>query len=427
MANASFYLKSGGGSNSERLIYLYFSYSGNRFKYSTGLKIAPEYWNDEKQQVRETAKLGAGIARGYNEQLKQLARNVEEIQLKYLNNGKVITPDELRAEMDIATGRAKVSPKRGMFAYIEQFIEERAASPKFQESSVKIYRTLLGKLKGLARQRGKQRFEFKDITPEFWEQFRDYLYSLNLAENTVHKQLRTLKTILADATEKGATNPEEVYTNTKRLGVSAEPVQKLYLNLSELQTLFELDLTANARLARVRDLFLIGAFTGLRFSDFTQIQPEQFRKVDGIEVLQIDTQKTGERVVIPVHPYVRAILARNGGQPPKGITNQKMNEYLKELGELAGLNENLIIAKTIGGTKTAKTLRQYELLSTHTARRSFATNAYKEGVPSLAIMKITGHRTEAAFLRYIQITKEENAVLMSKNAFFQISPLRVAK
>lgn len=427
MANINFYLKSGKASGTERLIYLFFSYSRNRFKYSTGLKIAPEFWNEDKQQVRESAKLGIALARGYNEQLKQLARSVEEIHLHYLNDGKLITPDELRAEMDLASARAKVSPKHGLFSYIEQFIEERAASPKYKEGSVKIYRTLLGKLKGLARNRKKLRFDFSDITPEFWEQFRDYLYSLNLAENTVHKQLRTLKTILADAIEKGIAKPEEVYINTKRLGVSAEPVQKIYLNLSELQNLYELDLSATPRLDRVRDLFLIGSFTGLRFSDFVKLRPEQFRNIDGVEVLQIDTQKTGERVVIPIHPYVRAILERNGGQPPKGITNQKMNAYLKELGELAGLTDNIMIAKTKGGTKTAEAFRKYELLCTHTARRSFATNAYKEGVPSLAIMKITGHRTEVAFLRYIQITKEENAVLMAKNAFFQISPLRAVK
>jgi integrase len=425
MANVNFYLKSAVGS--ERLIYLFFSYAGNRFKYSTGLKIAPEYWNEDKQQVRESAKLGIVLARGYNEQLKQMSRAVEEIHIKYLNSGKVITPDELRAEMDIATGRAKGSPKRGMFAYIEQFIEERDASPKFRPESVKVYRALLVKLKGFARKRGKQRFEFKDITPDFWERFRDYLYSLNLAENTVHKQISTLKTILNTAAENSELDAVGIYTNTRRLGVTKEEVQKLYLNLAELQNLFELDLSANPRLARVRDLFLIGAFTGLRFSDFTKIRPEQFRIVDGVEVLQMDTQKTGERVVIPVHPFVREILSRNGGQPPKGITNQKMNAYLKELGELAELNNPLIITKTIGGTRTAETFRQYELLSTHTARRSFATNAFKEGVPSLAIMKITGHRTEVAFLRYIHITKEENAVLMAKNAFFHISPLRAVK
>lgn len=425
MANVNFYLKSGGGS--QRLINLFYSYNGYRFKYSTGLKVAPEHWNEEKQQVRETAKFGVGLARAYNEQLKELARTVERIQVEHLNKGKVITPDELRAAVDIERGKVKVSPARGMFAYFEQFIEERAASPKYRPESIKVYRALLAKLKDFARLRGKIRLEFKDVTPEFWERFRDYLYSLNLAENTVHKQISTLKTILTAAGEIPELKAADVYKNTRRLGVTKEAVQKLYLNLSELQTLFELDLSATPRLARVRDLFLIGAFTGLRFSDFSAIRPEQFRKVDGVDVIQIDTKKTGEQVVIPVHPYFREVLARNGGQPPKGITNQKMNEYLKELGELAGFNETLIITKTIGGAKIAKTFRQHELLSTHTARRSFATNAYKEGVSSLSIMKITGHRTEAAFLRYIQISKEENAVLMAKKAFFQISPLRAAK
>ncbi|MBK8920709.1 MAG: site-specific integrase, partial [Saprospirales bacterium] len=310
---------------------------------------------------------------------------------------------------------------RGLFAFIENFIQERTASPKFKEGSIKQYRNLFNKLKEFAQSKHKQRLDFRDITPEFWEQYRDFLYAQNLAENTVHKQLRILKTILADATEKGATGEVEVYRNTKRLGVKAEPVQKIYLSMAELETLFHLELTGNFRLARVRDLFLIGAFTGLRFSDFTQIRPEHFNVIDGVEVIEIDTEKTGERVVIPVHPYVRAILKRNGGQPPRGISNQKMNNYLKELGELAGFTEPFIITKKIGGEKVTHTFRKFELLSTHTARRSFATNAFKSGVQALSIMKITGHKTEAAFMRYIQITKEENALLLSRNKFFTLS------
>lgn len=430
MASARFYLKSG-GSGPERLVYLFFSYKNNRLKYSTGLKVLPEFWNEEKQQVRETAKFGTDLARAYNEQLKELSRNAEKIYLDHSNKGKVISPDELRAELDIVTGRAKVAPARGLFAFIEQFIERRTASPKYRPESIKVYRALLEKLKDFSRLRGKRGLDFKDITPEFWEQFRDYLYSLNLSENTVYKQITTFKTVLSSALDSTEfqTAAEEVQRipKTGKLGVSKEEVPKIYLNLSELQTLFELDLSAMPRLARVRDLFLIGAFTGLRFSDFTQIRPEHFRKIEGVEVIQIDTQKTGERVVIPVHPYVRAILERNDGQPPKGISNQKMNIFLKELGELAGLTEPIIITKRLGGTKVTQMFQKFELLSTHAARRSFATNAFKEGVPSLSIRKITGHRTEAAFLRYIQITKEENAILMAKNKFFNLSPLLVAK
>jgi len=101
-----------------------------------------------------------------------------------------------------------------------------------------------------------------------------------------------------------------------------------------------------------------------------------------------------------------------------------MNRYLKELGEVAGIDEPVIITRTQGGEKVSETKRKFELISTHTARRSFATNAYKAGVPSLAIMTITGHKTEEAFMRYIQVSKEENAVLMAKHPFFNSTHLQ---
>lgn len=422
MATANFYLKSNPGSG-ERLVYLFFSYNSNRLKYSTGQKIEPPYWNEEKQRAKETRKFPQYPE--FNAFLQNLENEAFNIYRRALNEGKIPTLEEFRAELDKYTGRAEIAPQKGLFAFIEQFIEERAASVNYRPESIKVYRAIYAKLKKFAGARGKKRLDFSDIDIDFWERFRDYLYGLNLTENTVHKQITTLRTILNEATEK--TGVEVVVRPMKKLGVSKEPVQKLYLNLSELQTLYELDLDNNPRLSRVRDLFLIGAFTGLRFSDFTQIRPEHFQTIEGVPVFQIDTQKTGERVVIPIHPYVRAILERNGGQTPRGLSNQKMNAYLKELGELAGLDEVFVDAKKRGGVKVAKMFRRYELLCTHSARRSFATNAYKEGVPSLAIMKITGHRTEAAFMRYIQISKEENAVLMAKNAFFNLSPLRVAK
>lgn len=422
MATANFYLKSG-STTGERLVYLFFSYNSSRLKYSTGQKIDPAFWNEDKQRAKETRKFPQYPE--FNAFLQNLENEAFNIYRKGLNEGKILTLEEFRDAMDKYTGRTEITPQKGLFAFMEQFIEERAKSVKYRPESIKVYRAVLAKLKDFARIQGKKRLDYPDIDIEFWERFRDYLYSLNLAENTVHKQITTLRTILNEAKEK--TGVAIILRPMKKLGVAKESVQKLYLNLSELQTLFELDLTNNPRLSRVRDLFLIGAFTGLRFSDFTKIRPEHFQTVDGVPILQIDTQKTGERVIIPIHPYVREIVRRNGGQTPPALSNQKMNAYLKELAELAGFEEVFIDSKKRGGVKVATTHKRFELLCTHTARRSFATNAFKEGVPSLAIMKITGHRTEAAFMRYIQISKEENAVLLAKNAFFNLSPLRVAK
>lgn len=422
MANVRFYLKTSKGSNPERLILLYYTYNGNRFKYSTGLSVHPDQWNPDKQQVREIAKFDIGLSRQYNERLRELSRTVEKIQLERLNQGEIITPDELRAELNNLTGRSKESKAKGLFAFIEEFIDTRDASPKYKVESIKVYRALYGKLTEYAKSKRKAKLDFTDITPEFWVSFRDFLYNLGLSENTVHKQITTLKTLLNAAKESTYYGEEATKTyiipSTRKIGVSKEAVQKIYLNMDELKHLYELDLSNNERLDRVRDLFLIGAFTGLRFSDFTRIHTDHIIKRDERLYIKMDTKKTGVSVDIPINSYVKAILSKYGNQSPKAISNQRMNSYLKELGQEAGMDEPIIVTKKMGGEKTSDTFKKYELICTHTARRSFATNTYKVGVPTLAIMQITGHRTEASFMKYIQVTKEENAVILSKNKFF---------
>jgi integrase len=157
-------------------------------------------------------------------------------------------------------------------------------------------------------------------------------------------------------------------------------------------------------------LFLIGCYTGLRYSDFSIIKPEQIK--DGYIELKEQT-KTGNPVIIPVHATVNRILEKYNGQLPKSISNQKTNSYLKEIGRLMpSLQMNFSRAITKGGVKVMTNYQKWELLSTHTARRSFATNEYLNGTPTITIMAITGHRTEKAFLRYIKLTPKEHAKLL---------------
>ena len=119
--------------------------------------------------------------------------------------------------------------------------------------------------------------------------------------------------------------------------------------------------------------------------------------------------KTVEFVTIPMHSMVKEIITKYNGEVPSSLSNQKMNEYLKDIGEAAELDEKRIIVKTKGGEREEKTFSKFQLITTHTARRSFATNLYNQGFPSIYIMKITGHRTEKAFLKYIKIEQEEAA------------------
>ena len=95
-----------------------------------------------------------------------------------------------------------------------------------------------------------------------------------------------------------------------------------------------------------------------------------------------------------------------------------MNDYLKEIGKLAEINEPVQISITRGGKTAKEMFKKYELITTHTARRSFATNAYLMDIPSISIMKITGHKTEKSFMKYIRISQEENANKLINHPFF---------
>src|SRR5690606_7026043 len=114
-----------------------------------------------------------------------------------------------------------------------------------------------------------------------------------------------------------------------------EDVHNIYLNEDELKKIIALDYNENKKLDRARDLFIIGCYTGLRFSDFSTLTPDNISK----DLIKIKTQKTGVDVVIPILPEVKKILEKYNGKLPKAYCNQKMNEYLKLVAQKAKLNE----------------------------------------------------------------------------------------
>lgn len=134
--------------------------------------------------------------------------------------------------------------------------------------------------------------------------------------------------------------------------------------------------------------------------------------------IRIQTTKTGTKVVIPIHWVVQEILDRGFDFETK-MYDQKINAYIKEVGKAAGICDSVMINRNIGGHPVQEVHPKYELITTHTARRSFATNAYKAGIPTIAIMKITGHTRETTFLRYIKVSEDENAEMLKNHDFFK--------
>ena len=259
--------------------------------------------------------------------------------------------------------------------------------------------------------------DFDTITLDFYYDFVDFGNKNELSINYIGKHIKTLKTFLNEAIEQGVTDNNQF--KSKKFKVLKEDADNIYLTIKELDKISNLDLSSKPKLDRARDLFLIGAFTGLRVSDYNNLSSHNIKTVNGVKMLHVKTQKTGKLVNIPLHPCVINILDKYNGSTPKKMPDQHINNHIKTIGQLAKINGKEQITQTIGGKEITKTKPRYELIKTHTARRSFCTNAFLSGMQSIDIMAISTHKTESAFLKYIKVTTEQTAVRMASHEFFK--------
>ncbi len=407
MASITFVLKEP-KSKKETLIYLYLRFNNDRVRYTFNEKILPEYWNFKLRRVKETRKFPQYPE--FNSRLNYIEDTAKTIFRKLLNDGITITPEVLANELDKELRFIK-STKIGLIEFINKYIVESEGLKSV--GTIKTYKRTLNNLINFS-QRRKIDLEFENINLEFYSNYISYLTNdLKYAVNTIGGYIKNLKVFLNEATERGLnTNMEFQKKKFKKL---TQETDKVYLSESELAKIYEMDLSENVRLEKVRDLFIVGCYTGLRFSDFIQIKPENI--IDNNKI-KIRTQKTAEFSIIPLSKYVREILVKYDNLLPRSISNQKMNEYIKEICLLADIKNKVEMSVTKGGKLKKATLEKYKLISSHTARRSFATNLYLADVPSISIMKITGHKSELAFLTYIRVTQEQNANKLIEHKFF---------
>lgn len=396
-------------------IYLFYTYrKGERLRYFTGVTIPKDFWNEDAQRVKASRNFPQHIE--INGFLNSLAN--EAVKIAFANGGGdlPLQSEQFKKALDIFRGRTEEKGRVTFLQFFEQFIREREGNKEYAKGSIVVYKTTLKKIQAFAKDT-RRKVDFPDFDYSLFADLTNYLFSQDFGTNYVHKITSTLKTVLLEA-DRRELSPELNY-KSDWLQVKKKEVPAIYLNEEELCILFQLDLSQYQRLDRIRDLFLIGCHTGLRFSDFTSIKPENLKTVNGRQVINIVTQKTGQMVTIPLKEVVRSILAKYNGSLPGSISNQKMNEYLKELGQLAGIEETVLMTRFKGRRREDTVYKKFELITTHTARRSFASNAFKANVPVKSIMQITGHKTEKEFYKYIKLNSEEHAVIMAENPFFK--------
>lgn len=398
MASIIFY--PGKEKNGKYLIFLSFTFNHERLRLSTGLSVPTNCWDQEGQKAKP--------AKDFSEENKHLRETVNFFLNKYdelFPKGINFSKDEVKLKsaeildaFKVFTGKkvAIETVKTSLISFIAIF-QDRYKN-KFNPTHIKHYHGLKTRLESFQTKKGFK-VDFETIGKDFYLQFTNYLKEDGLKPNTIGSHIKRLKRIMNEAVEdKLTTNLEH---NKHYFKIFDVEVDTIYLTHDEIQALYELQIEIPEK-RRIRDMFVLNCYTGLRHSDWLKVSLDNIHNGN----LYVRTKKTDEPVIIPVKPLVIEILKKYDNNLGV-ISLQKTNEALRFIGEYAYSQK----------TKS-ENIKKWLEIRTHTARRSFATNAYLAGIPMRDIMQITGHRTTESFLKYIRVTKLETAEKLKDHPFF---------
>ncbi len=281
-------------------------------------------------------------------------------------------------------------------SYIDYYLNARKHDLK--PTSIGKMRTIQGKLKAFEIDR-KQVIYFNEINESFKNEFVEYYNIRNYAKNTIQRELSFIKTICYHARYNGI----DVNIQLDSLRVEKEKAEKIFLNTAELELIQNLELEHDY-LDNARDWLIISCYTGQRISDFLKFNKEMIRKEDGVFLLEFTQKKTNKIMTIPLAEKVLNLLKKRNGEFPRQISDQRYNEYIKEVCQIAGIKESTYGGKQLvtkdGTRKVMGHYPKWELVSSHIGRRSFATNYYGKA-PTSFLIYVTGHCSEVMFLAYI--------------------------
>jgi len=408
---------------SETSILLDYSFGrNNRIKFSTGYKVNPKNWNKTNQRIRAVStiknreKVNSDLMHFSSEFTKAISELEEEqkkekVILKSLLQ-KIIKGEE-NTRVEIKT----------FFQFADDFIFQKEnqtkniSNVKLSPITVRSYKQTVNRIKDFDSD-SKFGVDFNTIDLKFYYAFVQYLEKGNYSTNTIGKHIKNLKTILNAATEDGY-NTNLKYKHRDFKAVSKESVS-IYLTEDEIEAVYNVDLSKTKDWELARDIFLVGYYTGQRVSDYNPLEKEQIKKFQGTEVIEFKQRKTGKKLFVPLHPKLKKIFKeRYDGKPPPELNAPDINEFIKEVGRKAKIDDKISIEKKQNSKIVIDLVPKYSLIQSHTARRSFCTNAYLSKMPVIDIMAISGHSTEREFYKYIKVTPQERAVKISESSFFK--------
>jgi integrase len=402
-------------SDKQTTLYLFFTFErGKRIKIKTNNKVLPAQWNFQTGRYKNTARgsleLNNELDTLANTLLKQYSKIKEEKE--YLDEAEIRHLLLKQVHGGTAIKRNTVDKARADF----QTSKEQVLT----DGTLKEYRTVFKSLDDIQALE-KKHFTFSDFNQAFFNRYEIFLLSKSnsngskdkpkkgLFNDTISKYCATLKSFLQWCFENGYHQNAAAFTKIKTQIKRKSKNEIVALNEEEVFQLLKKDLSAHPRLEKVRDLFCFGCFTGQRFSDVMRFSQDDFdgKRWDFLSI------KVKKRVIVPFIGFIanaQPILKKYNYSLPV-ISNQKFNDYLKEIGEIAELNNHVRIIRFSGVKEVQIRQPKYAFMSSHMARRTFVTIMLEKGVPITVVQKITQHADIRTLLKYEG--HNENAVFES--------------
>ena len=398
----NFYLDSKSNNKEEKSIYCYVRglAVGKTIYINTGKKINPKHWNQEKQCARKTL---VGHPE-FNTYITDLSAEIQKRHSILISKKRNASFAEIKTEIMKIFEKEEI--KKEFIEVLDLFSEIGGST--YSLSMIKKYKVLKNLLNEFQKSK-KYKITFSSIDLLFYDKFTVFLQNdKHQTNNTVSKYFDLLKTFLKWATERNFNDKVDFM----RFKATTEKTDIIYLNEKELLSIFYIDLSKSKHLERVRDVFCFACFTGQRFSDVSKLRREDIKN----NFWFLSTTKTKDVLQIPLNDYALEILNKypDSEKPLPIISSQKTNKYLKELCKGAEINDSITIVRYRGSERLEETHPKHELVSTHTARRTFVTLSLEKGMRAETVMEITGHSNYKTFKQYIKITSKVKTVEMNK-------------
>lgn len=405
----------------ETLIYAIMWFDNKPLKLSTGMKVAPRHWNAKKQRVRTGSTHEVPI----NDRLVKIGHDLTRIVVDLLNSGIRPSPSIVKEQFTALVKPAEpavITLLPSLLDLYEMFIQEASETKQQGEPrvfrwspgeaarrsrTIRIYRVVQNHLRRFCEHRGIT-VTLEAVDRDFFEDFSSYLSTeagpeenKGLNANTVWNIAKNLKAFLKAAHESGLT-ANDAY---RRFSQRKHEPKPLALTREELQRLHKLDLRDSPALDNARNLFCLQCYLGVRISDLRGISAAHIK--DGH--IELVTVKTSTPVRIPLTTPAKEILARFPDGNPRMISDQRLNEYIKTAAARADIDTLEHIVDFKAGKRSERTVPKHQLISSHTARRTFITLSLEQGMRPEALMPITGHKDLRTLQRYIGVTDNQAA------------------